>query len=180
MWTKLLAFIRAQWVSIRVITTFVLLIIAFFFVLTWGPIVDRVDIGAALAKISAWLSYGLVKLVGPLAGYQPHRIGTIMGAGDFEVDVAPACSGAVPLTIYLSAVFAYPTSWRARLHGALFGVAMILVVNLFRVAGLFWIGLYFREAFHETHVYVAQALVVCVAVALWLYWAARFADAPAR
>jgi hypothetical protein len=29
-------------------------------------------------------------------------------------------------------------------------------------------------------VYVAQALVVCVAVALWLYWATRFADAPAH
>ena len=45
---------------------------------------------------------------------------------------------------------------------------------------LFLVGLYFHQIFHDTHVYVAQALVVCVAVALWLYWATRFADAPAH
>jgi exosortase/archaeosortase family protein len=94
--------------------------------------------------------------------------------------VAPACSGAVPTSIYLAAVFAYPTSWRARGIGAVIGVTVIHLVNLLRVSALFLIGLYFHEIFHESHVYVAQALVVCVAVALWLYWATRFADAPAH
>ena len=53
------------------------------------------------------------------------------------------------------------------------GLAVVSIV-------LFLIGLYFHQFFHDTHVYVAQALVVCVAVALWLYWATRFADAPAH
>ena len=44
-----------------------------------------------------------------------HIMGTIMGSGNFEVDVAPACSGAVPTSIYLAAVLAYPTTWRAKL-----------------------------------------------------------------
>jgi exosortase/archaeosortase family protein len=76
-------------------------------------------------------------------------------------------------------VFAYPAGWRPKLIGAALGIAVIHLVNLVRVSALFLIGLYFRQIFHETHVYVAQALVVCVAVALWLYWATRFADAPA-
>jgi exosortase/archaeosortase family protein len=168
------------WVSVRVIGTFLFLIFAFFFVLTWDPIIKYVDLGAGLAHLSAWMSYGVLKVLGLIVGFPLHRDGTIMGSNAFEVDVAPACSGAVPTSIYLAAVYAYPTSWRARWLGTAIGIATIQVVNIFRVCALFLIGLYFHELFHDTHVYVAQALVVCVAVALWLYWATRFADAPAH
>ena len=48
------------------------------------------------------------------------------------------------------------------------GIGVIQAVNVVRVSALFLIGLYFHQLFHETHVYVAQALVVCVAIALWL------------
>jgi exosortase/archaeosortase family protein len=168
------------WVSVRVIGTFLFLIFAFFFLLTWDPIIKYVDLGAGLAHLSAWMSYGVLKVLGLVVGFPLRREGTIMASNGFEVDVAPACSGAVPTSIYLAAVYAYPTSWRARWLGTAIGIATIQVVNIFRVCALFLIGLYFHELFHDTHVYVAQALVVCVAVALWLYWATRFADAPAH
>jgi len=165
---------QAAWV----IGSFVVLIFFFFFILSWGPIVDRVDVGSALASFSAWLSYGVLHVISVIAGFPLHRDGTIMGSGSFEVDVAPACSGAVPISIYLSAVFAYPATWASRGIGAVLGIGVILVVNVFRVAALFLVGLYFHQLFHDTHVYVAQALVICVAVALWLFWATRYADAP--
>ena len=168
------------WVSARVIGTFLFLIFAFFFVLTWDPILKVIDLGAGLAQASAWMSYGVLRVLAALRGFDIHRLGTIMSSGSFEVDVAPACSGAVPTSIYLAAVFAYPTTWRARWLGTALGIGVIQIVNVLRVTALFLIGLYFHEIFHETHVYVAQALVVCVAVALWLYWATRFADAPAH
>ena len=177
---RIIATIKTHWVSLRVIGTFLFLITAFFFILTWGPIVDRVDIGAGLAHLAAWMSYWLLRPLSAILGFDMHIMGTIMGSGNFEVDVAPACSGAVPTSIYLSAVLAYPTTWRAKLIGSALGIVSIHMVNLVRVAALFLIGIYFHEAFHDTHVYVAQALVVCVAVALWLYWATRFADAPAH
>jgi hypothetical protein len=46
--------------------------------------------------------------------------------------------------------------------------------------GLFLIGLFATQFFHETHVYIAQAVVVAIAVATWLFWAGRFADASGR
>jgi len=180
MLTRLIAALKRSWVSIRVIGTFLFLIVAFFIILTWSPIVDRVDLGAGLAQLAAWMSFGILWALGLLMGYDLNLSGTIMSSGDFVVDVAPACSGAVPTSIYLAAVFAYPTSWRAKGIGAIIGVTIIHLVNLLRVSALFLIGLYFHEIFHESHVYIAQALVVCVAVALWLYWATRFADAPAH
>lgn len=171
---------KSSWESIRVIGTFIFLIFFFFFLLSWEPIVARADIGSALAKLSAWISYGVLKVISLIAGFPLHKIGTIMGSGKFEVDVAPACSGAVPMSIYLSAVLAYPASRIAKTRGAALGFVVILIVNIFRVTALFLIGLYYQEIFHETHVYVAQALVVCVAVALWLFWATRLVDAPAH
>ena len=169
----------SYWVSVRVIGTFLFLIMAFFFVLTYDPILKVVDLGAQLAHLSAGMSYGVLRALGLAAGFPVSRMGTIMQSGPFEVDIAPACSGAVPTSIYLAAVYAYPTSWRARWVGTALGVGVIQIVNVFRVTALFLVGLFFHQIFHETHVYVAQALVVCVAVALWLYWATRFADAPA-
>ncbi len=168
------------WLAARVIGTFLVLIMVFFVILTWDPILKVVDIGAGLAQLSAWMSFGVLKVIGALGGFPVHKMGTIMGSGSFEVDVAPACSGAVPTSIYLAAVFAYPTSWRARGIGSAIGIGVIQLVNVVRVSALFLVGLFFHEIFHDTHVYVAQALVVCVAVALWLYWATRFADAPAH
>ncbi len=126
------------------------------------------------------MSYGILKALGLVIGYDIFRIGTIMGSGSFEVDVSPACSGAVATTIYLSAVFAYPTSWRARWIGAAMGIIAIHLINLGRVSALFLIGLYYHKVFHEAHVYIAQALVVGAAVAIWTYWASRIADAPAH
>ena len=180
MFGKLAALWRQYWISIRVIATFLFLITAFFIILTWKPIIQFVDLGAGLAKLAAWMSYGILWVLGKPIGFDIHIMGTIMGSGKFEVDVAPACSGAVPTSIYLAAVFAYPAGWKPKLIGAVIGIGVIHLVNLVRVSALFLIGLYYHQFFHDTHVYVAQALVVCVAVALWLYWATRFADAPAN
>jgi exosortase/archaeosortase family protein len=177
---RLIAFLASQWLTIRVVGTFVALIGVFFTLLTYTPIVDRVDIGAMLAQASAWLSGGFLRGLGVILGFPVLIEGTNLASGGFRVDVSPACSGAVPTMIYLAAVFAYPTNLRAKMTGAGLGVGVILGVNLLRVIVLFLIGLFANQYFHDTHVYVAQALVVAVAVATWLFWAGRFADAPGR
>jgi exosortase/archaeosortase family protein len=177
---RLLAALAAHWLTIRVVGAFILLIVVFFSALTYTPLVKRFDVASLIAQLAAWMSWLLLKVLGLFVGFDVSKNGTILGSGEFEVDVSPACSGAVPTMIYLAAVFAYPAKWRAKLIGAGLGMAVIHTVNVIRVSSLFLIGLYFHQLFHETHVYVAQALVVAIAVATWLYWAGRFADAPGR
>ena len=60
----------------------------------------------------------------------------------------------------LTAMDAPSHQLRARGVGAAIGIGVIQAVNVVRVSALFLIGLYFKEFFHDTHVYVAQALVV--------------------
>ena len=175
---RLFAAFWAHWLTIRVVGTFITLIAVFFSLLTYTPIVKRLDIAAALAQLSARLSWLFLRGLGAMLGFPVNLQGTSLSSGSFAVDVGPACSGAVPIMIYLAAVFAYPTSRRAKMIGAGIGIGIIHGVNLVRVIALFLIGLFFSQYFHDTHVYVAQALVVAIAVATWLFWAGRFADAP--
>ena len=177
---RLIAFLGPHWITIRVVGTFVTLIAVFFTLMTYKPIVTRVDVAAVLAKISASLSWLFLRGLGLIVGFPVFLNGTSLTSGKFVVDVSPACSGAVPSMIYLSAVFAYPADLRAKLVGSALGIGVIALVNLIRVVVLFLIGLFADQYFHDTHVYVAQALVVCIAVATWLFWAGRFADAPRR
>lgn len=172
--------LREYWPEIRVVGTFVVVIFASFALLTYEPLVSRFDVAWGIAQISAWLSGAVLILLGKLGGFPVGIDGTNLFSGDhFRVDVAPACSGAVPSMIYLAAVLAYPATRRAKAVGALLGFAVIHGANLIRIVILFLIGLFANEYFHDTHVYVAQSLVVALAVATWLYWAGRFAhDAP--
>ena len=176
----LIAFLRPHWITIRVVGTFVFLIASFVFVTTFNPIAARVDVASLLARISAWMSWVFLRGLGLFAGFPVRIDGTNLASGNFIVDVSPACSGAVPMMIYLSAVFAYPSDMRAKLIGSALGIGIIHFVNLIRVVALFLIGLFAHQYFHDTHVYVAQALVICIAVATWIFWAGRFADATRR
>ena len=172
--------VRQTWPTIRVVSSFMVTIFVAFSLLTFEPLVQRFDISWALAQTIAWASWGLLAGLGWIIGFPVSIAGTHLFSGAFRVDVSPACSGAVPSMIYLAAVFAYPASGRAKALGAAIGLLVIHGANLLRVMGLFLIGLFAEEYFHHAHVYVAQGLVVAIAVATWLYWAGRFVDAPGR
>src|SRR3990172_2995185 len=116
------AFVSRQWLMIRVVGSFILLIALFFSLLTYAPIVKRVDIAWMLAQLSAWLSWGLLRVIGLIVGFPVRIQGTNLASGEFIVDVSPACSGAVPTIIYLAAVLAFPTSWRSKMIGVGLGV----------------------------------------------------------
>src|SRR5512139_3146885 len=100
---SLIAFLVAHWLTIRVVTTFVLLIALFFFLLTYNPIVKRIDIASMLAQVSAWLGWILLRGLGAVMGFPVEVDGTNLASGSFVVDVGPGCSGAVPMMIYLAA-----------------------------------------------------------------------------
>lgn len=161
---------------VRVIGTFVAIIFVFFLTTEYAPVAEYVNVAGWLARGAAWVSGGILQVLGPLLGFPVLVAGTRLGSGEFVVDVTEACSGATPTAIYLAAVAAYPASWRSRGVGAVIGFLVIHFFNVLRVLALFLIGLFAHEYFHDMHVYVAQAVVLIVAVATWVFWAERYAD----
>jgi exosortase/archaeosortase family protein len=99
--------------------------------------------------------------------------GTDILSNEFGISVVTACTGLFVTGLFLAAVAAFPASWRARLAGAGIGVAGLFVLNVVRLASLYYVGRYWPSALDVVHQLVWQSLVIAFAVALWLLWAGR-------
>lgn len=98
----------------------------------------------------------------------------------FSAVVEEACNGVLPTYIYIAAVLAFPSRWAEKAWGILIGVPTIFVINLVRVITLMFFGAYWPDLFEKVHIYVWQALVVGLSMAVWLFWVERFVRPRAR
>jgi len=94
----------------------------------------------------------------------------------FPFTVVPDC-GAIPsISIFFSAVLAFPTRWRKRLIGILTGVPILYIVNCFRLSCLAVVGAwdygagYGGKWFRFSHEYVWQGIYIVFVVAVWMIW----------
>lgn len=99
--------------------------------------------------------------------------GTDILSHEFGISVVTACTGLFVTGLFLAAVVAFPTSWRARLVGAGVGLVGLFLVNVVRLTSLYYVGRYWRTALELVHQLVWQSLVIAIAVSLWLLWAGR-------
>ncbi|MEW5825646.1 MAG: hypothetical protein AB1778_02340 [Candidatus Bipolaricaulota bacterium] len=96
-------------------------------------------------------------------------------SAQFGISVVTACTGVFLTGLFLVAVSAYPVSWRARATGAGLGILGLYAVNVLRLVSLFFVGVHWPTALEPIHQLVWQSLVIGIAVAMWLAWAARAA-----
>ncbi|MCH7959372.1 MAG: hypothetical protein IID08_04550 [Candidatus Hydrogenedentes bacterium] len=92
----------------------------------------------------------------------------------FRFVVVPDC-GAIPsLSIYASAVLAFPVAFRKRLFGLGLGIPLLYIINLCRLATLAVIGALddtpSGKWFTFAHEYLWQGIFVVFVVAVWMVW----------
>jgi exosortase H (IPTLxxWG-CTERM-specific) len=92
-----------------------------------------------------------------------------------SINIATGCDGVEASSLFLAFVLAFPTSWRARLIGFALGIPLIHAINLVRLVGLYYAGVYLPSVFEELHVYVAQTIVILLSTAILILWLERFA-----
>lgn len=151
----------------RFAATFLALVFAFRWLVSIGPF-ERVlhePLCTFIARLSAAVlaPFGDVQLAGNRLAFD-----------GFWVQVVEACNGVLPTTIYLAAVFAFPTGWAARAWGAAIGIPAIFALNLVRVVSLLVLGAYWPSVFEQVHIYVWQSLVVALSMGVWIFWAEYF------
>lgn len=102
--------------------------------------------------------------------------GSTIVCSKFAIDILHGCDAVEPTALFLSAIIAFPRYARAKLYGAVAGVAILLCVNLARVISLFLMGIWFPSAFDFVHIEVWQFLFIALAIALfalWIQWAGQ-------
>jgi exosortase H (IPTLxxWG-CTERM-specific) len=114
-----------------------------------------------------------------LLGQEVTLDGTVIRSPRFAVNIENGCNGVETMLIFMSAVLAFPASWRSRLAGLAIGLVAIQGINLVRVVALYLTGAYLPSLFDASHTVIWQTLVILSGVLLWLLWASRFA-LPAR
>ncbi|MFQ5413310.1 MAG: exosortase H [Phycisphaerae bacterium] len=132
----------------------------------------------AYQRLCASMSAGVIGLFGE----DITANGPALASPRFSVNIKKGCDAIQPTALLVAAVLASPVPLRRRLWGASVGTLFLAAMNLVRVISLFYIGIYWPNAFDMMHFEVWQAVFIFLAIAawgLWAFWAAR-PDVPAR
>lgn len=116
----------------------------------------------------------LLRLVG-----EPVRVSGDVMSSTFSMSVSRGCDGLQALAILALGVLAFPVEARKKIPGVGVGVALILVLNIVRIATLFSAGVHFPKQFQTLHVHVWPAVLIFAALAFWMLWAMWATRLPA-
>jgi exosortase H (IPTLxxWG-CTERM-specific) len=150
----------------RFAVTYLLLMGVFFFIIGFVPLKKVIDINGGYTK-------GVVAVTSKVLGILniPSTCsGSIINLPSIALDVKFGCNGLEAVMIYSVAVIAFPSSWKKRLIGIAAGFAVIQVVNILRIAGLAYAGVHFPGLFEYIHVYVAQGIMIAVALGVFFVY----------
>ena len=105
-----------------------------------------------------------------LFGYDISVAETTVHAPQFSMEIVRGCDAIEPVATYIAAVLASPVGVWPKLPGILVGTAGLMLINLLRIVSLFFVGVYYRNAFNLIHEGVWQAAFVVLAIVFWAVW----------
>jgi exosortase/archaeosortase family protein len=148
----------------KFIVMYVLLMGCFFLLIGYVPLQNIVDINGLYSE-------GVVKVTAALLGYSGITCsseGSLLRLPSLALDVRFGCSGLEAVMIYSVAVIAFPAPWKVKLAGIAFGFFVLQVVNVLRIGLLAYAGIHFRSVFEYLHVFVAQGIMIALALFIFL------------
>jgi len=94
----------------------------------------------------------------------------------FAIRISNGCSGIEAVILLCAAIAAYPTTWRYRAIGCIFGLVAIMAANMARIVSLFYIGQLAPDWFDWAHLYAWELLILLDGVLIyfaWIHWMPR-------
>ncbi|GBE02609.1 transmembrane exosortase [bacterium BMS3Bbin06] len=150
----------------RFVITYLLLMGGFFFLIGFKPIQDVIDLNGLYTGVIVFLTSKILYLVNIKTSIE----GSIIRLPSIALDVKFGCNGLEAVMIYSVAVIAFPASVRTKLTGIIAGFFVIQAINVIRIAGLAYSGVYYKELFKVIHIYVAQGVMIAVALGMFLIY----------
>ncbi len=121
-----------------------------------------------------FLAKGVVAIIN-LFGAGAWADGTVVTSDRFSINIAMGCDGVEASSLLAAGVLAFPTTWRAKAIGLGVGMPLIHVINILRLVGLYYAGLFLPSVVEGIHVYVAQTIVILLSMAILVFWLERVA-----
>ncbi len=150
----------------RFLLAYLVLMGGFFVLISYEPVKRFIDINGLYTNAVVDVTARLLGIMGISAGIQ----GSIIQLPTIALDIRFGCNGLEAVLIYAVAVIAFPAAWSKKLAGIVGGFVVIQVLNIFRIAGLAYAGVYHRQLFDTLHVYVAQGIMIAVALGIFIVY----------
>ncbi len=92
----------------------------------------------------------------------------------FSVSIHGGCDGMEATALYLIAILALPViSFKEKKPALMYGFLILFVLNIFRIALLYYAGLYWPKTFEFMHLHGGVIVFTLISVILWLIWVNR-------
>jgi exosortase H (IPTLxxWG-CTERM-specific) len=166
---RVIEFFKANRKPLQYLALFVLIFATCYLLLGVIPRVRR----GVINPYTAFLANAVAAII-DLFGAGAVANGALVSSPRYSMDIAMGCDGVEASCLYLAGVMAFPTSWGARLIGLALGVPLIQIINLARLVGLYYVGMYLPSVADQIHDYVAQTLVILLSTAILIFWLERF------
>ncbi len=96
----------------------------------------------------------------------------VISGEKFSISIKNGCDGLETLAIMLIGIIIFPITFRLKMPGILIGTLALMVLNLFRIVGLYIVGLNFSQGvFDFLHAQGGFVLFTALGVFLWILWA---------
>lgn len=105
-------------------------------------------------------------------GQDASGTGRVVATPEHSFVVVYACTSLPATVLFVSAVAAFPAAAIWKLGGIFAGVLILYAVNIVRLVVLFFVKAHHPELYERVHLAVWQSVLVILAVALFLGWAA--------
>lgn len=149
---------------IRFAGTFVVLLIGF--QLAYYEFITGNAVFGAYLSASAHAAAAILGVVG-----EPVAVTGDVMTSTFSMSIKRGCDGVQVMAILAIAVLAFPVGIRKKLPAIVAGTVFLLILNILRIASLFWAGVHFPTQFQTLHVHAWPAALVLSACAFWMAWA---------
>ncbi|MDA8077662.1 MAG: exosortase H [Nitrospiraceae bacterium] len=150
----------------RFAVTYLLLMGVFFFIIGFAPLQRIIDVNGGYTRGVVTVTSWVLRIADIPATCQ----GSIIRLPSIALDVKFGCNGLEAVMIYAVAVMAFPATGRRKLAGIAAGFVILQAVNILRIAGLAYAGVRFPGIFEYLHIYVAQGMMIAVALAVFFVY----------
>lgn len=149
---------------VRFVAVFLCVLVAFQFAY-YALIVESAPFHAYVDGIGR-IAAALLRATGERVVTVGHEL-----TSSFTMSVESGCDALQAMAILVIGVIAFPSTGRWKLLGVTGGVTLLYVLNILRVASLFWTGVHAPDWFETMHTDIWPAAIVGSAVLAWVVWA---------
>lgn len=118
-------------------------------------------------RAQTWVASKLLNL----CGFNTVADGTQLSGALATINVVKGCDGMEVTALYLIGVMMVPFDWKYKWRGIGYGLAVLVLLNLVRIIGLYLSQIYWQKAFEFLHLHGGFALFMVVAIFIWTSWA---------